>query len=288
MLTPPPVSVYWNQQRSPREIASLRRRARVSAMLRPRAFFQVRAFCLFVGYPRSGHSLVGSIIDAHRHAVMAHELDAVRLVQAGFTRSELFHSILGNCRAFSRIERKWTGYDYTVANQSQGRSDVAYLVGDKKGGASTRALADDPEVLARLRRTVGVPLRLIHVIRDPYDNIASISRRHPLPLDAAAGRYFELSRAVLKFKHILGAGEMLDLYLEDLIADSSTQLHRLCDFLGLMPDPSYVRDCASVILPMPRRARETVEWTSAIHQAIGAHVAATPFLARYAAGEAVP
>jgi len=37
-------------------------------------FSKLRNFVLFVGYPRSGHSLVGSLIDAHPHAIIAHEV----------------------------------------------------------------------------------------------------------------------------------------------------------------------------------------------------------------------
>ena len=34
---------------------------------------ELRAFCLFMGYTRSGHSLVGACLDAHPEAAIAHE-----------------------------------------------------------------------------------------------------------------------------------------------------------------------------------------------------------------------
>jgi hypothetical protein len=37
-------------------------------------FSNVRTFILFVGYPRSGHSLIGSIMDAHPNVIIAHEV----------------------------------------------------------------------------------------------------------------------------------------------------------------------------------------------------------------------
>jgi hypothetical protein len=37
-------------------------------------FSNVRTFILFVGYPRSGHSLIGSIMDAHPNIIIAHEV----------------------------------------------------------------------------------------------------------------------------------------------------------------------------------------------------------------------
>jgi hypothetical protein len=35
---------------------------------------QLRAFCLFIGYPRSGHRLIGALLDAHPDVAIAHEI----------------------------------------------------------------------------------------------------------------------------------------------------------------------------------------------------------------------
>jgi len=50
-------------------------------------FSKLRNFVLFVGYPRSGHSLVGSLIDAHPHAIIAHEVKILAYV-SGLTLIE--------------------------------------------------------------------------------------------------------------------------------------------------------------------------------------------------------
>ena len=56
---------------------------------RPEAhlFSQVQACCLFIGYARSGHSLVGSFLNAHRHAVIAHELNLLWYARLGLAAS---------------------------------------------------------------------------------------------------------------------------------------------------------------------------------------------------------
>ena len=58
-------------------------------------FKDVDTYCMFLGYPRSGHSLVGSLIDAHQEAIIAHELDALLFLQNGFSKFQLFYLILG-------------------------------------------------------------------------------------------------------------------------------------------------------------------------------------------------
>src|SRR5437016_14440476 len=83
----------------------------------------VERFCLFVGYPRSGHSLVGALLNAHRHAVVAHELDVMRYVTGGYSREEIYRLLLWKDGRFQSKGRSHNGYDYTVPGQWQGRRD---------------------------------------------------------------------------------------------------------------------------------------------------------------------
>jgi len=114
---------------------------------------------MFVGYPRSGHSLIGSLLAAHPDMVIAHELDALRLPRLGFRRNQLYALILASDRSFTTAGRRRTGSDYTAPTRWRGTSRRLDVIGDKKGGQSTRRLHDRPELLDRLRRTVQVPVR---------------------------------------------------------------------------------------------------------------------------------
>ena len=57
---------------------------------------------MFVGYPRSGHSLIGSLLDAHPNMLVAHELSALKYLLAGFRKEQIFYLLLENSRAFTR------------------------------------------------------------------------------------------------------------------------------------------------------------------------------------------
>ena len=76
-------------------------RASMDARARHADFEGVQAYVMFVGYPRSGHSLVGALLDAHPDAIVAHELDALKYLQAGFGRDQLFALLLRHQRAAS-------------------------------------------------------------------------------------------------------------------------------------------------------------------------------------------
>src|SRR6476659_2173203 len=121
----------------------------------------VEAFCIFIGYPRSCHSLLGSLLDAHPEMVIAHELDVLTFVAAGWPRRALYSRILNHDATFTESGRQWFGYDYRVPGQWQGRVSKLRVIGDKKGGKTTERLGARPDLLERLRHTVEVPVRLV-------------------------------------------------------------------------------------------------------------------------------
>src|SRR3954469_10212957 len=96
-------------------------------------FERVERFCLFVGYPRSGHSVVGAMLNAHRDAVISHELNAPTLVLDGCGRDELYSRILARPYWFD-LRGNTSNYAYQVPRQWQGRFETLRIVGDKRGG----------------------------------------------------------------------------------------------------------------------------------------------------------
>jgi hypothetical protein len=262
---------------------SHRPRAALNALRTRGRFEDVERFCLFIGYPRSGHTLLGSLINAHRETLISHELNALRFVNARFTRAELYALILERDRWFAGLDRHWTGYDYTVPGQWHGRWERLRVIGDKRGGGSAALLSRHPDLLDRLQRTVGVPILAIHHVRDPFDNIATISRRDERPLADAIAMYFGLAEAATAALDRLPPDAQLLVYHEDLVADPGATLDRVAAALGLTPDPAWREACAARIFPSARRTRDTVPWTPDLEATVRSHMAAFPHLARYGA-----
>lgn len=224
-------------------------------------FRSVRTFCLFLGYPRSGHSIVGSLLNAHPDAVVSHELDVLRYVDLRFRREQLYHLILEKDRAFARSGRLVKrGFDYNVPGEWQGRYRQLLVIGDKRGNSSVRRLDKHPQVLDRLRRTVGVDVRIIHVARNPFDNITTMASRARCGLDKATDRYFRLCEAIDGVRTI-APEEVFDTSHEALIADPAGCLRELCAFLDLEASPTYLHNCASVVYSLPSRSRSGGDWS---------------------------
>lgn len=251
----------------------------LGALRRRHQFRDVRAFCLFLGYPKSGHSLVGALLDAHPDAVVSHELHALKYIAGGFRGPQIFHLILERSRKFASGGRERGGYVYDVPGQWQGRHRRLLVLGDKKGEGTTRWL---PSQLDRLRRRIDVPLRFIHVVRNPFDNISRIALRREKPLDVAAEHYFGLCATVDALRSELNAEEVLDLRHEEFVGDPASHLARLCDFLGLSVTPHYIEACAAIVSPSPHRSRFDASWSPELIAEVEERMGRFPFLEGYA------
>lgn len=244
-------------------------------------FHNIEAFCLFIGYPRSGHSVLASLLSAHPEIVISHEMDALRYVRLHFRRHQLYHLILQGDRDFTGQGREVkTGFHYAVPDEWQGRFRQLRVIGDKRGGSSTDMLDRHPEVLGRLRRTVRVPLRILHVVRNPFDNITTISFRSQITLEEAMSRYFRRCEAVARIKERT-PGEMLDLTHEALIGDPRRTLAGACSFLGLDAPDSYLEHCAAVLYTSPSQSRSKGDWNRERIAQVTEQIARFPFLAGY-------
>ena len=250
-------------------------------------FENVETFCMFIGYPRSGHSLVGSLLDAHPNAVIAHELNALECVEMGFDRWRIFQLVLENSRRVARSGREWEGYSYKIPNQWQGRFERLQVIGDKKGGASTRILSSTPGILRRLSDIVDTEVKFIHVVRNPYDNISTMFKhnRHNRSLRSVIEDYLSMCATNSKISEWVGDDSVFDLRHEALVEAPEELLGDLCGFLGLECKGDYLETCASLVFDTPRKTRYEVEWDASAIAAVQEGIDSHEYLRGYSYGE---
>jgi hypothetical protein len=246
-------------------------------------FAGVETYCMFLGYPRSGHSLVGSLLDAHPDVIIAHELDVLKFVRAGFTRNQIFYLLLENSRLRAARGREYSGYSYEVPGQWQGRFRTLRVIGDKKGGRSSTRLRSEPALLESLGKTVGTKIKFIHVIRNPYDCITTMTTRNQrgLSLENRIENYFSRVATVAAAKTRIDPGDILDMRHEALIEEPKQWLERLCRLLGVEPLPDYLEDCAKIVFKAPKKSRLNLPWSEQNIKKVAEMMQPYPFLAGY-------
>jgi len=142
----------------------------------------VQRYVMFLAGAHSGSSLVGSLLDAHPMMLVANEADIfTRWLGGGDyeygeslpTRDEIFAEILSNSLKCALYTRWQHGYNYTVPGGWGGQwvPEKLAVIGDKKGHKTVLRLDELREKSETLmlesfrdfQRTIGLPIRIIHV-----------------------------------------------------------------------------------------------------------------------------
>ena len=248
----------------------------------------LRAFCLFIGYPKSGHSLVGALLDAHPDMVIARAVNPLALVVAdGLPPAEVFETLLQNSREEAARGRKQNKYRYVVEDQWQGRVRTLRVLGDKFSDRTTKRIGRTAGALASFREAIEVPLRLVHVIRNPFDMVARIAKsklREGTEEERRAQATAYIGKLAAINGEVIASGEhpVLTVRHESLVEDPKAELSAMCAFLGVETDPAYLAACAAIVFPSPQRTRERVEWDTGQIAAVEQLIARHAFFGGYA------
>lgn len=249
-------------------------------------FSNIKKFCLFSGHPRSGHSVIGTLLNAHRNILISHNLDALEYIKNGFNRDDLYLLIMERDRWLSSRGRKIGGYSYQVPGQYQDYNEKLLVIGDKRARQTSEHFQNYPQLLAKLPEILGMPICLIQHIRNPWDNISSIYLKNDIrrgrSLATIIDWYFKLLEATCATIRTAGNKvHIVQTYHEDLIHDPKTVIAQLLDILGVPGDDSYFQSCRDFVHITPRQTRNNVIWTPSLTDKVAERARNFPELARY-------
>ncbi len=251
----------------------------ILSAFRKRRYNRIEAFCCFIGYGRSGHTIVGSMLDAHPDIVISTEANAFKLISQGYRRNALYFYLEFWSKLISVVlGNKWSGYDYHVKGWFQGRKKTPLVIGDKKGNNSRKRIIDNPTLCQTLSDRIKVPVKYVHVIRNPFDNIATMHNRKIRSvtnkktyvekgkghldqeiLERKIGSYFRKARDIRNLLRTQDL-EVMHVHHEDLIAKPRKTLRKLIKFLGVKPSKEYLQACAGIVFENPHKSRHSIEW----------------------------
>ena len=251
---------------------------------------RVKTFVFFLGYPHSGHSIVGSLMDSHPHMVISHEADLFTKLSKGViapTKTAIFNAIwentLGTIIHGIRAENN-KGYNLTISNSYEGKYvDHIDVIGDKKGGTTVYLLMKQPKRWSDVFNSIkalNITIMVILVHRNPYDIVAStyLMAHYSLPKFASikkantsvktnAGQvngwisdFFSYLKAIVNAEKAYNL-DMIEIHGKDLISDPKGTLLKLCNDLGVACSENYLEICANKIFRTESRTRYLIKWT---------------------------
>ena len=241
----------------------------VKGGMRASLFDGIQRYVMFIGYPRSGHSLIGALLDAHPNMIIAHELNALKYFQWGFSKNQVFSLLLDNSKRHAASGRTWTGYSYAVSNQFQGTYSDLRVIGDKKGGGSALLLKENPKLLDAMEQRLGLPVTYLHVYRNPFDNITTWARGGNLSrklvtekdLERTIPIYFSTAELMAQLKKN-STRDILDIKQEDFIQTPAEILKNVVHKIGLEATEDYLSACSRVVFEKPKKTRHRTVWSN--------------------------
>ena len=280
----------------------------------------VQKFVFFIGYPRSGHSIVGSLMDAHPNMVIAHEF---MLFECWITDNQLrnkpylFNALFMDSYKDATVGLRTKssnskGYSLDVGFPWQGRYDQQLLViGDKSGGRTTFKFMENSTRFKhhyqQLLKTVNIPVRVIHVVRNPYDIIStSTLYKHGGPkfvakqkalfqnnsitaqkfnsehtLESETKKFFRMANAVTKMIEYIGSENVLEIHNCDLVNNPKVTLQKICTFLQVDCSVDYLEAVKNKVFKKVAKSRQVVEWPLRLQQVVERNKQDFVFFRRY-------
>jgi len=254
----------------------------------------VKTFVFFIGNPRSGSSIIGSMLDSHPHMIISyqsHILQEILRKPEASTKSFIFNKIWktscfmtrGRRAAYKNSKKNYTlFFDELYQGKYNSHVDV---IGDKEAGKISGIFMHGPEkfqtMLTKLRGTVNIPIKVIHPIRNPFDNIATMLLYEfyensaiettktklgnntiaidPKTIDSNIKDYFLHYQASEEAPKMFNLST-IQIHNQDLVTYPRRTIISLCEFLEIPCSDGYIETCSNKMFNEVSRTRYRIQW----------------------------
>ena len=160
------------------------------------------------------------------------------------------------------------------------------VIGDKMGGDTSVVYFTDPtnfeHHLNKLHNIINIPFKVFHVIRNPFDNIATIAlyehtrfqddkvaliksvneklRLNPKLISSSMNYFFFCYQAAEDIKRRFNLDTM-EIHNKDIIANPKMTIQRMCVFLDVFCSDDYLNSISKKIFRDESKTRYNVVWT---------------------------
>jgi len=212
----------------------------------------------FCGYPRSGHTLIAAILNANPNIMCSNQLN----VYADVNNFNLKH-----IKDYSKIEATWKD---TTQVEHVPKQEIL-VVGDKTGHRTVVELGKNPQRLAIFKQIIQVPIKWIHVVRNPWDNCATWAKLNFLnkkkqgkpadqhkELDSVIQKYRDLNVIISRLRR---SEDVLTVNHEHIMMQMHNTLELMANFLEVSFDPDWRMNVRKTVWDKPRITRTQVSWS---------------------------
>lgn len=218
----------------------------------------------FMGYPRSGHTLVAAILNANPNVICSNQLHI-------FNESDIN---IQHIRQYSKRPETWKS---TTQIPHVPKQEITVL-GDKTGHRTVDLLGKNPQRLGDFKAAVEVPIKWIHVVRNPFDNLATwgkleyevklrkkMQTTQHAELDIVIQEYRKLNETITRLRR---SEDVLTVNHEFIITQMHNTLEKIAEFLEISFDPIWRDNVRGTVWNKPRITRNNVRWSNPQRKAV--------------------
>jgi hypothetical protein len=223
-------------------------------------FKSLKSFLLIIGNARSGSTILGSVINSHPQAIIANETKSSGVFWNKIPKDEILADIKSNVSKQNCSVDLKSGYKPIPKVNTPDRVQLL-IMGDKIWNPATLILHGKNELKQQLSNTLGLPIYLLHAIRNPFDVIATMHLRSGASIADRTEWYFMHCEAVKVIKSRCTPSEFLHVYHEDLITNPDSEIRSICCFLNLPVNLNHLEVVKQSLYRIPNESRYSVQWS---------------------------
>lgn len=222
-------------------------------------FGNLKYWLVFMRYKRSGSALLANMLDAHRDIIFPVDRRLAGAYKTYEKSEDIWERVRERAARFQEKPYTDNGYSYPI--EGVGHSEAPRIIGHKSTTKDNLLLTE--ESLADIREAVGLPLKFIHLVRDPYDQVNARwqqkeFRRAEAPLDALIHEVSVITAQHDKMKQWAGASYG-QFHYEDIKFNTVSTMAAVCRFLGVAVYSEHLLRCKELVFETPEK--EATTWT---------------------------
>ena len=249
------------------------------------------------------------MLDAHPNVILAHQYYLFPKIERLNYKNKLYQELYKNSYTSVRSNgvrgsgKDSKGYSLEIDGSWQGRFTELKVIGDKSGGRAVKEYKKDSEkfkkLYQKLAATVNVPIKVLQVVRNPLDMIATQALyrgssvkntkiratptqkyRNGAVINEVAVNFVDISKTMMMMVPDVGLSP-LEVHCEDLISDPSKTVSDICQFLDLECSPDYLQMCVDKTFKNVSESRHLVDWDPNTLPSLIDELKTFPFFKKY-------
>jgi hypothetical protein len=227
---------------------------------------ETKHFVSTIGDACSGSSIMLAILDSHPSVRMSNEQLVYQRWMRGWSRERILEQVMTSGLGSKRSKRRLIDLP---CEEWTGLQEPLLVIGDKRGidmYKTMRRYGVGLDIIDNFSEFIGFPIKLIHTVRNPYDNISARTDKpravrevpdHEVRFQTSFDRFVAFYAGV---DPLLSRYPHFKLYNEELIKDPRGTITKLCEYLELPVVEPWITTAAGAVFTKPHNRKDNREW----------------------------